>query len=96
LHFLPAITATLVVLLLVMYSEVFGAGMAAAISTYTYHSRSERDFGNLADVWITQMGWDVGTYMVKEFWPDLRRKHHESPPQNCFAVFRIRTIANPG
>jgi hypothetical protein len=64
------------------YSEVFGAGMAAAISTYTYHPQSERDFGNVADVWITQMGWDVGTYMVKEFWPDLRRKHHESPPQN--------------
>lgn len=64
------------------YSEVFGAGMAAAISTYAYHPHSERDFGNVADVWITQMGWDVGTYMVKEFWPDPRRKHHENPPQN--------------
>jgi phytoene dehydrogenase-like protein len=64
------------------YSEVFGAGMAAAISTYAYHPHSERDLGNVADVWITQMGWDVGTYMVKEFWPDLRRKHHENTPQN--------------
>jgi hypothetical protein len=63
-------------------SEIFGAGMAAAISTYTYHPHSERGFGNVADVWTTQMGWDAVTYMVKEFWPDLRRKHHDKPPQN--------------
>ena len=56
--------------------------MAAAISTYTYHPHTERDFGIVADVWITQMGWDVGTYMAKEFWPDLRRRHHENPSQN--------------
>jgi hypothetical protein len=60
------------------YSEMFGAGIAATISTYTYHPRSERSLGNVADVWATQMGWDAATYMMKEFWPDLR-KHHENP-----------------
>lgn len=56
------------------YSEIFGAGAAAAISTYTYHPQSERSFGNVATVWGTQMGWDAATYLVKEFWPDLRKK----------------------
>jgi hypothetical protein len=58
------------------YSEVFGAGVAATISTYTYHPESERSFSNVASVWSTQIGWDVVTYMLKEFWPDLRKKHH--------------------
>jgi hypothetical protein len=58
------------------YSEVFGAGIAAAISTYTYHPESECSFGNVASVWSTQIGWDVATYMIKEFWPGLRKKHH--------------------
>lgn len=57
------------------YSEVFGAGMAAAISTYSYHPQSEREFSNVVTVWGTQMGYDLGTYMLKEFWPDLRRRH---------------------
>ncbi len=60
------------------YSEVFGAGMAAAISTYSYHPDSERSLGNVAGVWTTQIGWDVATYMVKEFWPDLRKKHRKN------------------
>jgi hypothetical protein len=58
------------------YSEVFGAGIAATISTYTYHPESERSFGNVAGVWSTQIGWDLATYMIKEFWPDLRKKRH--------------------
>ena len=56
------------------YSELLGASSAAAISTYAYHPQSERSFGNVATVWGTQMGWDVATYLVKEFWPDLRKK----------------------
>ncbi len=59
------------------YSEVFGAGMAAAISTYSYHPESERRLGNVAGVWTTQIGWDVATYLIKEFWPDLRKKHRK-------------------
>jgi hypothetical protein len=63
------------------YSEVGGAFVAAAISTYTYHPHSERGFGNVVSVWGSQMGWDAVTYMIKEFWPDLRKhsKHkHDS------------------
>jgi hypothetical protein len=63
------------------YSEILGAGTAAAISTYTYHPQSERSFGNVATVWVTQMGWDAATYMVKEFWPDLRKKRHKDTQQ---------------
>ena len=54
------------------YSEVVGAAAAAAISTYSYHPQSERAFGGVAGVWGTQMGWDAVTFMIKEFWPDLR------------------------
>lgn len=54
-------------------SEMGGAAAAAAISTYSYHVQSERGFGNVASVWGTQMSWDVVTYMIKEFWPDLRK-----------------------
>ena len=56
------------------YSEVFGAGMAAAISDYGYHPSGDQSPGNVANVWGTQMGWDLVTYMLKEFWPDLRRR----------------------
>jgi hypothetical protein len=41
------------------YSEVSGAGNAAAISTYTYHPQSECSFGNVATVWVTPMGCGV-------------------------------------
>jgi hypothetical protein len=63
------------------YSEILGAGSAAAISTYSYHPQSERSFGNVATVWVTQMGWDAATYMVKEFWPDLRKKPRKDKHQ---------------
>ncbi len=61
------------------YSEVLGAGIAAAISDYGYHPASDQSVGNVAGVWGTQMGWDLTTYMLKEFWPDLRKqyeRHH--------------------
>lgn len=61
------------------YSETFGAAMAATISTYTYHPESQRGFGNVATTWSTQIGYDAATYMLKEFWPDLRKKYHHHP-----------------
>lgn len=64
------------------YSEVFGAGMAAAISTYSYHPAGDKNFCTVVSVWGTQIGWDVGTYVLKEFWPDLRRRHHKSAADN--------------
>jgi hypothetical protein len=67
------------------YSELGGAFGAAAISTYTYHPRSERSIRDVVGVWGTQMSWDAGTYVLKEFWPDLRKltrknKGASSPP----------------
>jgi hypothetical protein len=55
-------------------SELGGGITAAAISTYAYHPESERGFGNVLSVWGSQMGWDAVTYMIKEFWPDLRKR----------------------
>ena len=72
------------------YSEVVGGAMSAAISTYSYHPRSkfvttttpgelrfipsDRTLSNTAKVWGTQYGYDTMTLVVKEFWPDIRRK----------------------
>jgi hypothetical protein len=56
------------------YSEIFGSAVSAGISTYTYHPRGDRNLGNTASVWGTQVGLDTFTLVVKEFWPDIRRK----------------------
>jgi hypothetical protein len=79
------------------YSEVFGAAAAAAISTYSYHPKStylstptnphmfvpsDRTLLNTANVWGTQVGLDTVTIVIKEFWPDIRRKMwHKHPVQ---------------
>jgi hypothetical protein len=71
-------------------SEVVGGALAAAISTYSYHPKShlvttptpgvlrfipsDRTLPNTAKVWGTQYGYDTLTLVVKEFWPDIRRK----------------------
>lgn len=54
-------------------SEVIGAGAAAGISSFYYPSR-ERSFANTAELWGTNVGIDAGTFMFKEFWPDINRK----------------------
>jgi len=71
------------------YSEIFGAGFAAAISTYSYHPRSafistpsnphefvasDRTFLNFASTWGTQVSLDTMTIVIKEFWPDIHSK----------------------
>jgi hypothetical protein len=56
------------------YSEIFGSAISAGISNYSYHPRSDRNIGNTASVWGTQVGYDTITIVVKEFWPDIRRK----------------------
>jgi hypothetical protein len=72
------------------YSEVVGGALSAAISTYAYHPKSklvttttpgvlrfipsDRTLPNTAKVWGTQYGYDTLTLVVKEFWPDIRRK----------------------
>jgi hypothetical protein len=56
------------------YSEIVGSAMAAGISTYSYHPKGDRNLPNTASVWGTQVGYDTITFVVKEFWPDIRRK----------------------
>jgi hypothetical protein len=58
----------------VNYSEILGSAVAASISTYSYHPHDDKTPGNTAKVWGTQVGYDALTYVVKEFWPDIRRK----------------------
>ena len=77
------------------FSEVFGSAIASAISTYSYHPHpgyhpqpppvivpyvaSDRTLKNTASVWGTQVGYDTITLVVKEFWPDIRRKLKKQP-----------------
>jgi len=66
------------------FSEICGSAAAAAISTYSYHPSADRTLSNTASVWGTQVGYDTITYVVKEFWPDIRRKlsKKKEPPSN--------------
>jgi len=76
------------------YSEIVGAALASAISTYSYHPHpgyhpvqgqnvpyiaSDRTLKNTASVWGSQVGYDTITLVVKEFWPDIRRKIKKQP-----------------
>jgi hypothetical protein len=65
-------------------SEVLGSALAAGISTYSYHPHSDKTLDNTLKVWGTQVGWDSLTFVVKEFWPDIRRwvhkKNEGTPP----------------
>ena len=60
------------------FSEVFGSAMSAAISTYSYHPHADRTVSNTASVWGSLVGYDTITFVVKEFWPDIRRKLHKN------------------
>jgi hypothetical protein len=56
------------------FSEVVGSAMSATISTYSYHPKADRTVSNTASVWGSQLGYDTITIVIKEFWPDIRRK----------------------
>jgi hypothetical protein len=55
-------------------SEVLGSALASGISTFSYHPREDRTALNALSVWGSQVGYDTITVVVKEFWPDIRRK----------------------
>jgi hypothetical protein len=78
------------------FSEIFGAAIASTISTYSYHPHpgyhpetgvdvpyvaSDRTIRNTASVWGSQVGYDTITLVIKEFWPDIRRKLKKSAPE---------------
>jgi hypothetical protein len=56
------------------FSEIIGSALSAGISTYSYHPHADRNLRNAASVWGSQVGYDMLVYVVKEFWPDIRRK----------------------
>ena len=76
------------------YSEIVGSALASAISTYSYHPHpgyhpmlgvevpyvaSDRTVKNTLSVWGSQVGYDTITLVIKEFWPDIRRKIRKQP-----------------
>jgi hypothetical protein len=60
------------------FGEVVGAGAAAGISNLYYPS-PERTAGKTLDKWALNVGIDAGTFMFKEFWPDIN--HHLFHPK---------------
>lgn len=56
------------------FSELCGSSAAAAISNYSYHPSADHNLSSAASSWGTQMGYDGLTFVVKEFWPDVKRK----------------------
>jgi len=61
------------------YSEILGTGAAAGLSN-VYHPQSERTLGNTLNVWASDLALNALCNVAKEFWPDVRRKFHHSPP----------------
>jgi hypothetical protein len=61
-------------------SEVVGAGAAAGVSNL-YYPQSQRTFGNTASRWGLNVGIDAGTFVFKEFWPDINHAlfHGQKP-----------------
>ena len=68
------------------FAEIGGSGMAAAISTYSYHPEADKTFSNTAEVWGTQVGYDAIRIVLNEFWPDIRRKFHKDKTQDRKSV----------
>lgn len=62
------------------YSEIVGSNVSAFISTYSYHPSGDRSVPNTLSVWGTQVGYDTITLVIKEFWPDIRRKLSKKKP----------------
>jgi hypothetical protein len=52
------------------YSEVVGAGAAAGISNL-YYPASNRTWTKTGQRWVLNVGIDGGTFIFKEFWPDI-------------------------
>jgi hypothetical protein len=55
-------------------SEIFGSAISAGISTYSYHPHADKTLSTSLSIWGSQIGYDTIAIVVKEFWPDIRRK----------------------
>jgi hypothetical protein len=60
------------------YSEFLGSSTAAVISTYSYHPKGDRNLSTAGNVWASEVGFDTLNNLIKEFWPDIRRKLQRS------------------
>lgn len=68
-------------------SEIVGAGASAGISSLYYPTR-ERTFSNVGGQWGLDVGIDAGTFVFKEFWPDINhRLFHASKPKHATEVY---------
>jgi hypothetical protein len=56
------------------FPEFLGNGIAAGVGL-SYYS-DDRDVGDYMQNWGTQLATDAGSQVLKEFWPDIRRKLH--------------------
>ncbi len=60
-------------------SELLGSGASAAIG-FWYYPAQERNAASVGDRFVTQVGFDAVSSVLKEYWPDIRRrllhKHH--------------------
>lgn len=55
------------------FSEIVGNGLGAGVANF-YYPAQERTLGRNMENWGTQVGADGVANVVKEFWPDVRRK----------------------
>jgi hypothetical protein len=53
-------------------SELLGAAATATVANL-YQPHDERTLRNTLSVWGTQMGYDTLAYVLREFWPDIRK-----------------------
>jgi hypothetical protein len=56
-------------------SEIAGSAVAAGLYN-AYHPASDRNFPNTVESWWMQVGYDTAFIVIREFWPDVRRKFH--------------------
>jgi hypothetical protein len=66
------------------YSEVIGNSTAVAISNAYY--RDNRDAGDAVTKLGMQLGVDMASNVIKEFWPDILRKFRHKQPDKAGAA----------
>jgi len=66
------------------YSEIIGNSTAVAISNAYY--RDNRDVSDAVSKLGTQLGVDMAANILKEFWPDLRRKFRHVHRNDASAI----------
>jgi hypothetical protein len=55
------------------FAEILGNGIAAGVGLSYY--QDDRDFHDFAQNWGTQLATDAISQVLKEFWPDIKKKY---------------------